>query len=280
MAAEAVPPNVVVLMDRSGSMTWAVSNTDPAIRWNVASQSLSSVVNSFDSSARLGYAAYPQGNINGNCTVSAAADVAPTVGAASAIESQMSQHPAAAGNGTPTLQILTQAAAGTMFTPDLDRENYLLLVTDGEPSCHPAGWTDEDLKSGIEAEVAKLANGSIPVKTYAIGFGEGVGHDFLQRVAIAGQTNQAFSTKDSTSLTAALDEVMGKSVSCTFSLPDEWDPAQVVVNLDGNPVDADAENGYSIEGELLKVHGASCDILRSSPDKKLNILTGCTVTID
>lgn len=133
--AEPVKVNMLVLLDRSGSMNFNFdANT---VRWPATKASLSSALSAVQNEIAFGLQLFPSG---ANCvmpgesdplTVPLAAGTQTVPAIAAALEA------ASPGGGTPTAAALSRALS--YFTgAELEGERYVLLVTDGGPGCNTA----------------------------------------------------------------------------------------------------------------------------------------------
>jgi hypothetical protein len=136
--------------------------------------------------------------------------------------------------GTPTFVALSGAAQWSVAYQQANPEQrtVIVLVTDGEPNgCN----TDIDAIAGVAADALATAE----VRTYAIGLAVGV--DFLNTIAMAGGTDQAFVVNDGATATAdllvALNAIRGMALACDFPVPSSTssgmaiDPTLINVNF-------------------------------------------------
>ncbi len=138
--AEPVKVNILVLLDRSKSMT----GTPPgftADKWTVTKGSLGTALNAVKDELAFGLQLFPSG---ADCTMPADSDTSLTVamapgsdalpGVVGALDSP-SNEPA---GGTPTAAALKRALAyfTTGAGATLEGERYILLATDGGPNCN------------------------------------------------------------------------------------------------------------------------------------------------
>lgn len=184
--ASLVPPNMLIVLDRSGSMSGC--DTDSVTRWLEAVDAIDQVTLDHQDKIRFGLASYPlmcpgttdvcsstcdaqcQSNCGGsnNCQPGSV-DV--TVGEntrTNIVNSLSSNFP---GGYTPTGPTLRAVAANpTAFgLPDpadpIVRDNYVLLVTDGEPNCDT---TDAVIR--VNGAIESLRNLNPSVTTFVVGF--------------------------------------------------------------------------------------------------------------
>ncbi len=234
----AIPPvRLMILLDRSGSMTW----NDPT-RWEQAVDALTTMLtNSDNSGIEFGLDVFPNDD---DCYVDD--DVITDCGTepASDIAADLVNHVPNSDGNTP-LCVAIKKFTDPTYAPrlsSLDAESYLLVVTDGKDYC---GGTDCDGDSDgaspanmAAATTDLLAQG---IRTYAIGFltGEGLGQ--LEAIAQNGGTGMStyIEASNQTDLQNALNNIAAAITTCTY----EIDPT-------GNDVDRDDVNFY-FDGNIV-----------------------------
>jgi hypothetical protein len=194
--------------------------------------------------------------------------------------------------GTPTSatleRLLTSFAAAAPAGPDGApvHAKYVLLVTDGQPTC-PAGAGQETTPADIEASnkaiEALLAR---EVKTYVIGYDTtGAGNEMLASVldgfAQRGGTGdkQHRSVEDETSLLTELQRITGQIVGCSFTLDKPPSRADfVLVRLDGKQINLNDADGWRLVGDrTIELTGASCNTFRGGGSHILDAEVQCSV---
>jgi hypothetical protein len=163
---------------------------------------------------------------------------------------------------------------------------YVLLVTDGQPTC-PAGngqdTTPADIDASNKAIEALLAK---EVRTYVIGYDTtGQGNERLAQVldgfAQRGGTGDMMHrpVEDEASLVMALQKITGQIVGCAFTLDKPPTRADFVrVTLDGKQVNLDAPNGWKLTGDrTIELTGAACDTFRGTGSHVLDAEVQCSV---
>ncbi|MBI5546500.1 MAG: VWA domain-containing protein [Deltaproteobacteria bacterium] len=204
-------PNMLILLDRSGSMQ--------GFKWTTATAAINLFVPPRESIMRFGLMVFPGfsedvcagGSLRVSCDFFKAADISYALAT--------SGQP---GGYTPTAETLDQAGA----LPDMRdaaRRRFIILLTDGDPTCPSSSDLDGNVQV-TEASLGKLLSSGI--KTFVIGFGQEVSPARLDRMAVAGGAPRAnascanpvnptgpripcsyFDASDSASLNAALDEI-------------------------------------------------------------------------
>ncbi|WP_231511028.1 vWA domain-containing protein [Chondromyces apiculatus] len=216
--ANLVPASILVLLDKSGSMSGGDGEPN---KWNPTRQALIAMMNGADNELSMGLLPFPKGDFNDNaaalCFLNPAAagcaeliadggcqDVAvnPAVGVAPLHDSREQitswLNGASPKGNTPTLVAL-QRAYQMMRNVNAFGERYVLLMTDGEPTLAlqnvpgiPPANLECKTEADIEAEALAAANGSPPVKTFVIGApGSEGASDLLSQIAINGQTQRS-----------------------------------------------------------------------------------------
>jgi len=233
-------PNMALLIDKSGSMTQAVNTSDPACdvggglpsrcgqtlqpvcpagcptRWGDLKAAMTQFLSNNGTVARLGAAIYPP---SGACTATSAmaVDVSQSNDVGSELQQTANQiltfiQGITPAGGTPTAASIAFMATNPRLA-DSQRDNFILLLTDGLPNCnpnHPTPYPDANCKctdtnplscdasrsqlcldqaATVNAITAAYANNNI--RTIVVGFGADTagaeGQAVLEAMANAGQ---------------------------------------------------------------------------------------------
>jgi len=128
------------------------------------------------------------------------------------------------GSPTPTRNGVN-AAAAYMATLTDTNPKYLLLATDGEPTCNPdLPASMMNTADSMGAQQAVLDAFNMGFKTIVVGIGDTMGAATLDQMAINGgmpQTGAAtsfYQVTDTASLVAALQTILGRVGSCQFEI--------------------------------------------------------------
>jgi len=184
--AAPLPPDILILLDRSGSMEWDAtamcrSNCGANSRWNQVTAALNAVVPMTDTMVNWGLKFFGSSN---NCTVSTPPDVPIGPGTGAMIMTRIGA--TRTGSPTPTRNGMN-VAAGYMATLTDMNPKYVLLATDGEPTCNPdlpaANMNDSDAMGAQQAVSNALTMG---FKTIVVGIGDTMGAATLDQMAING----------------------------------------------------------------------------------------------
>jgi hypothetical protein len=271
-ALQRVPPNVMLVLDRSGSMSDPIDATSATSKWDDLKTALQSTITTYDPQMRFGVSLFSDPNGGSSCAPGKI-DVAVAPASGASVLAKIAG--ASPGGNTPTAATMAAIQSGAMLN-DATRDNYVVLATDGLPNCN-----DTDVTSKIAALYAATPS----VKTFVIGVGDGTASNpaLLDLWAIAGHTDQPGLTKyyqasSPTDLKTAFDQIAGGLVSCTFMMGQPApDPTLLYVWSNGSAVAPDATNGFTYDpsGPSVTLHGSACDALKSNPATKIQVVYGC-----
>jgi hypothetical protein len=177
--------------------------------------------------------------------------------------------------GTPTadtLRRLVDSYAQAETDPDaLMHQKYVLLVTDGAPTC-PTGNALETTPEDVAATNAAIdVLREQQVRSYVVGYGTtGPGNEELERVldgfaARGGTGDQKHRpAEDEASLVTQLESIASSIASCDFKLDRAPTRADfVLVQLDGERLNLDDPNGWRLVGtRIIQLVGSACERFR------------------
>jgi len=271
-----VPPNMLLVVDRSCSMTDAVGMST---KWKIAVAAINKMTTDFAGQIRFGLTLFPD-RVTPTCQQDKIPiPVAP--GNEMAIQTMMTNGLQAADPTFPdgpcvtNIQTGMQQAATEPAFLDPDRASYAVLITDGKETCGSDATTEQVIKTMFE--MAK-------VPTFVIGFGAGVDPAQMNKFAVAGGVpssgaNQYYDASDQASLDAALSTIAKSTLSCTYSLDSvPPNPNEIFVFFDNvNKVPRDQMNGweYDVAKNQIVFFGTSCNSLKNGIVKDLDIVFGC-----
>jgi hypothetical protein len=279
-------------LDRSASMIEVPKGaTDGKTKWDLVVPAINEVITSTDGTVAWGMKSYPEGEGTA-CSVgsvTAKIDVAIAESNASAVTAAVTAV-TPKGNGTPTGDAVKQALA-YVKTLTSAHPKFLLLATDGEPSC--AGTTEGQTTAipyAVQAVTDALAAG---LPTYVVGIAttKESATMALNNMATAGGKPRAdanplatryylANTKDE--LVASLKTITGEvNTTCVFALdPPPPAPDFIAVKVAGAKVERDTNqvNGWqytAADFSQLEVFGAACDDIKNAAADKVEIIYGC-----
>jgi len=280
VAVSAVKPNVYLVVDRSGSMSDEFGGSQSGTKWDAAQTALTNLLVTSTGKAHWGLSLFPP-NPSQNTCGKAVVDVALAAGTEQAILTKVNSLTNSAlanpRGSTPTADALKTVRDSANLSA-LDRSNYVVLVTDGLPSCNSA--------SDVGNVIDEMYNRSPSVKTFVIGIGSETESNpsLLNDWADKGHTarndpaRKYYQANDAAALITAFDAIIGQTASCAFQLqPAPPDPTLVVGQLDGVAQPNDQMNGYTYDGatQSLVFHGTACDKITQGLVQNVGAVYGC-----
>jgi hypothetical protein len=283
---EKKPPRLMILQDRSSSMTETVGTQT---KWDIAINAVDQMVSSFDEIIEFGIDFFSE---EGNCSVSdgVAADTEPNNGPN--ILDLMIDY--GTDRSTP-LYLGLQNFQDPDHAPRLfsdDGIGNLVVISDGQDSCGQSGETNssamtpQDL-ANVTSEIAGMG-----IAVIVIGFGNGVDPDQLNAIAQAGGSRfqQYMDAQDEGELEEALDAIASTVVGCLYGLGDfdetEVDMNEVNFYFDGEVVGYD-ENCAEGKGwtwfagastKAIEFCEEACEMLNNNEVEEISAEIGCPTT--
>jgi hypothetical protein len=287
-----LPPDILIIQDRSGSMDWSADascmrNCGTNSRWSQVTAALNQVVTTTDTTVNWGLKFF--GSSTSSCNVTATPEVAigPMNGAA--IMTAIGR--TTTGSPTPT-RLGVNAGAAYMATLTDNNPKYLLLATDGLPTCDPNQPTmmNADDSAGAEQAVTDAFNMGLP--TFVIGIGDTMGTATLNQMAMNGGMPQAgaatsfYQVTDTASLVTALQTILGKVASCQFNIgaaPNNMTSVDFIdVFGDGAPIPRDMTHtdGWDYTNDAhtaIQVYGPRCDMVTAGTIMNVTVTFRCII---
>jgi hypothetical protein len=285
------PPDVLLVLDRSSSMFYTISQdcfcsdadaaaagttsfqlcadtTNCQTRWSAVKPAVTdTVANAKD--VNWGLKFFPTAGV-AQCSVSNTMEVEIGPNNADTIKGQVD-------NATVSLSTPTTAAlkAATTYLKSLtdNRPRFILLATDGEPNCANGQINRTDVPGAANAAKAAYDAG-FPV--FVVGIGPNLGN--LSQLASAGGTKDYYPVSSPQDLVNAFADISKVVASCTFTLSSTPpDINNIGVYLDKNLVEKDPTNGWSLGGgnKTVILNGDSCDKVTSGKATEVQLLFGC-----
>ena len=287
ITAGAIPPNLLLVVDKSGSMDDRTSQGSNNTKLEDAQTALNMMIDEGEGEIRFGWMQFPNGSHcqPGVVTVDCADDSADSI--RSRINSLY------ANGGTPTGDSLNNANDYDGLH-DEERNNFVVLLTDGMPTC-PAGEGHEVLQADILLALSAVEDlHASGIDTFVIGLGEDLNNtdpELLNDMAEAGGRPRAgdpkyYEANSLADLEAALQDIGGMVIGCNLSLDTipEY-PAWLWVffcdidgeNCEAQPRDDDHVNGWDYDEDRNQINffGPLCDQLRSGSVEHVEVLMGC-----
>lgn len=211
-------PTLTIVLERSGSMLWDLAG-HPNVqdvskqRWAIAKAAIVRAVAAYDNKLPLGLTLFPTDD---QCGSDGAVRVPPAYGSKAAITAALSAGDSApSGGGIPTCGAIRRVAREVRSQI---RDSYVLLITDGMPTCDAACSFDPfDPAAAAVSAIAAASSGGSPVKTFVLGIGnlQSAARSALTRMAEAGGVPDRnnpmlkfFSANDAAALDASLQRIM------------------------------------------------------------------------
>ena len=250
------PPDLLVVLDRSGSMTDFPAVFPPVFntKWGLMEDALKSITVMKDQSIKFGLMDFSS---DGNCGVSTTPNISLALGAALTYYQSIPVNPAG---------------------------RYVLFATDGLPNCKGG---DPNMTSYPETVAAVTALHAAGIPTYVLGLDSFANQTVLNDAAVAGGKAQSGATKyysatDPTSLAAALQAIAGGIVipSCTFALQSAPpDPTNVTVTLNGTVVSRSPSHAsgwdYYPDAMTITFFGSTCQQIQMGASTNVSFVYGC-----
>lgn len=274
-----VPPNVMIVLDRSGSMSGDVKDSNKN-RWDVAKDAIDQLVTTFNEDIRFGLVTYSACVPGQECS---AGKIVVPLGNKNAgpitgfLGGKGLAYLCNSGDPETSTGNTLYALIGEDSLQDPERSNATLVITDGGENSECKTVTD-----GADA-AGKLLSQTIPVKTFVVGFSDDV-IDSLQGIAEAGGTETAYNANNPASLEAALNTIAGAVASCQFKLDSvPEDAGKIYVFFDDDPagIPQDGTNGWTYDPvtNTVTFHGTSCAAIQGGTVADVDVVFGCNIPV-
>lgn len=267
-------PNVMLLVDRSGSMSapgGCAAGSCPS-KWQQL-LALGGYLADVKQHARLGLTVFP--SLEGEaCSVGAGTMV--PLSDADDVDAQILDSVAriAPGGRTPIAAAL-DALTATGALDDPTRDNVIVLLTDGQPNCTCEGDDADCEREEAIAAVTRLADRPVPVTLDVVGFGASATAASATLSAMAETAGSAipgpvsyFQAETVEQLIGRLYQVAAGLAPCRFLLDELPAEDALVVHVDDGEAEACADApclaGYSYDraGGVVELHGETCEAIR------------------
>jgi hypothetical protein len=281
------PADVLVVLDRSKSMVQDMTPT----KWSMIVPTLQAVIDRTRTTIAWGLKLYPEGDDPVCTPATYPDDIAVPIGPgyADAVIYGIASA-VAGGNGTPTGAAIDEAVKylNTVATPN---PKYILLATDGEPSC--AGTTEDTGLARPLAISAVTAAAAAGFHTFVVGIAttKESATLVLNELAEAGKQprpvlnsleTKYYLANTANELLGAFNTITSVVATCSFDLakdPPDRNLVNVYLGAD-EPIrrdvnDADGWN-YASDGSLtFQLYGSACDRVKSRGAQSVNVVYVC-----
>lgn len=279
---KSIPPDILILLDRSQSMTEMVAGSTQS-KWTQITAAINSFVPMTETTVNWGLKFF--GTDRGTtCGETAGAAVAPgPMNAGMIMTAIMGQNP---GSSTPTTVGMMSAATYLQTLTDANPK-FILLATDGQPTCGAGGATAADDANAIQA-VLDVFNTGIPTFVVGIATSGAAGDATLSSMAVNGgfplpatpPAQQYYAVANGADLIAALGKITTMVGTCQFAVnpaPDDPSKIDAVQSSMGN-IPQDATNGWSlVPGVGIKLNGTFCDQYTSGALTDVAVHVACII---
>ena len=269
-----LPPDILIVLDRSGSMkedltglSCGTAGCGATSKWTIATSTLATFLPTVDANVNWGLKLFAS-DMNG-CGVSASAEVAPRANNAAAINQLLGA--TMPGSSTPTTAAL-KAAAGYLETLTDANPKFILLATDGIPTCGTspcaAGVNTGTMVNQCDdanaiAVVAALHDMGFPTFVLGIGTSSSPGDETLSTMAVNGgyprQGKPSYYPIDKPQdLTDAFKAITGMVSSCFFTISPALTTGQQVTGVTANGADLPSSDYVIMGGAGVQLVGQAC----------------------
>ena len=292
------PPDLFLVLDRSGSMKDDNAGNTPAAgvpsKWDQVKPAVMMAVTQTNMDVSWGLKTFPETdpNSSSDCaplSVTSKIDVPVAPANATAINAAVNTT-TPEGNGTPTASAI-KVAVDYLNKLNDGAKHYILLATDGEPSCTASLAAGNSTQAHADAVTAVSTAAAGGVKTFVVGVATTKTNDAmtLNDMAVAGGEAQPnpnplatkfYLSESQADLVNAIKAITGQISTCTFPLSSPPPvPEHIAVKVSGvkAPQDTTHTDGWDYtDGTFtaVQVYGSWCDMIKTAANM-VNIIFGC-----
>jgi hypothetical protein len=283
------PADVLLVLDRSASMKDKPDGATAATsKWDLTIPALRQVIKETDAAVSWGMKSFPEGTAS-ECSETTITDTihVPLAPGNAAVVVQTIDTTAPDGNGTPTGDAIH---AATRYLAGLQTEDnrYIVLATDGDPSCSPSG-NGEAARSYAVSAVSEALRQGFPVFVVGVATTKDSATKALNDMAVAGGmprpdpnplATRYYLANTQSELVTALRAITSEVASCVFPLSQPPPvPNNIGLKVDGVlvPRDGSRQNGWEYRGtglDALEVYGPACEQIRASA-RDVQVIYAC-----
>jgi hypothetical protein len=282
-------PQLMIILDMSNSMILDddMQPLPEPTKWTQAKNALANLLVNFADEIDFGFDNFPNDLI---CGVGAPCvfDTQPN-NAENIIEILDAVEPK---GGTPlylAMKRFTESDYASTFTSG-KATSYLVIISDGADTCGVYSGSLPSLHGASAYELSDLTGTLLgkELKTFVIGFGQGVDPDQLSAIAAAGGTDLTtfMDAQDQEELDEALGSIAENAVSCVYEIAppngSDVDMDKVDIYFDGEPVGLDPfcalEIGWTWVDDdktMVKFCEAACRKIKDGLVEDIQIMYGC-----
>jgi len=289
VALESIPPNLLIVLDRSCSMRRDLNNNINIAgpnKWTYSVDAISELTTVHESQMRFGLTLFPDKGDGNQCKQGAASiSVAPGNESAiqalltSALDTDNTNYPD--GPCVTNIDTALEQASLQSELVDAERDNFVVLITDGKQAgCSAAGGD-----AGSLSLLTQMSN--MGISTFVVGFGGGTDANQMNAFAVAGGVPKAgpeayYQANNAAELEAALDAIAKATLPCVFELdeaPPDLDDVYVFVQNDpaGVPRDPAHQDGWDYDAATnqIELYGPTCDAIKNGEVDDIDVVFGC-----
>jgi hypothetical protein len=280
-----LPPDLLLVFDKSGSMAedpTTGNNCMPAAtcpsKWNQATAAINmALMNS--TMINWGLKLFSD---TGNCNVAVGAQVNIGANTAGAITAALGR--TGPGGNTPTT-LAVRRGGDYLATLTDNNPKFMVLVTDGAPTCGGNGGNGPDDANAIAEVTTQLNRG---FGTFVVGLA--TSNDMQANTTLTSMsmngghartgTPNYYVANDTAGLVAALSSIGTQVRSCTFALSGvPPDPLAVKVQGDGVTIQPSATDGWGYNQTMTSVilTGTYCQRVLDGTIMNVTVLFGCGI---
>jgi uncharacterized protein YegL len=264
-------PDILIVLDRSESMNIGQ-------RWEPSKSAIKSITAQFQGLVDFGLALFPGA---GDVCAAGAVDVQIESNNATAIAGAID---ATAPQGYTPVGATLEALAAVVGdrTPQLDsavKPAYVLLVTDGEPTCEIDGLLVTPSATSINrANVAVERLKAQNVPTYVIGYSVANAAGVMDGLAQRGGTEHYYPVENEAQLVEQFKKITSGLATCEYQLDEvPSHPSRVKVVIDDVQIylNDTAERGFVLDGKTIKLQSAACQSIRDGAQHEIDVTVEC-----
>lgn len=281
------PADVLLVLDRSASMKKQPSGSedDAPSKWELVVPALEQAISATDNALAWGLKFFPEGDDAGECSdESYPGSIAVPIAPMNARDvNQAIEGTRPTGDGTPTGDAVDEAVK---YLGQLDDGNdkYILLATDGEPSCSGDKKGGDAARAAAYGAVEAAAMSGIDTFVVGIATSKKSASETLTELAKAGHrapSSGYYLANTQDELVAALRAITSAVTSCRFPLssrPPNPDHVGVLIGMTRVPKDPAQHDGWNYvdaDFSAVELFGPACETVKASGADTVNVVFGC-----